>query len=103
MIALSVIFGIFLNYDFFQNYERCAFPTKVQSKIVFSRRAYFFSLEENKARNAELDYERFDLADLGYFIFLSTAPRPYGRHYLVRFETYLLEFEFLRGVGKQFS
>ena len=37
--------------------------------------------------------------------FLSTAPRPYGRHYLVMFETYLLNFgiRVLEGVGKQFS
>ena len=42
------------------------FSRKATIKDCFQLTSLFFSLEENKARNPELDYHSFDLADMGY-------------------------------------
>lgn len=61
ILILFLNFCNFLNYDFFQNNKRYAFPKLCCSRL-FSVDKLIVLLEEKKARNPEFDYDRFELA-----------------------------------------
>lgn len=62
-LILFLNFCNFLNYDFFQNNKRHAFPKLCCSRL-FSVDELIVFLEEKKARNPKFSYDRLELADV---------------------------------------
>ena len=63
ILILFLNFWNFLNYDFFQNNKRHAFPKLCCSRL-FSVDELIVLLEEKKARNPKFSYDRLELADV---------------------------------------
>ena len=63
ILILFLNFSNFLNYDFFQNNKRYAFPKLCCSRL-FSVDELIALLEENTAKNPAFSHDRFELADV---------------------------------------